>query len=132
MTVLFLCVGNSARSQIAEGLARTILPPGTVVLSAGSQPAGVVHELARRVLAEVGIDASRQTSKHVSTIDLDAVDLAVALCAEEECPVLPARVRRLDWSLPDPGYAPVPERLDAFRAVRDEIARRLQGLRTPP
>lgn len=127
--VLFLCVANSARSQIAEGLARTLAPPGTRVFSAGSEP-GVINPLAVRVLAEAGVDASGQHGKGLGAIPLDEIDLVVTLCAEEVCPLFPRPVRKLHWPLPDPARAEgtEEERLAAFRAVRDELSRRLPEL----
>ena len=88
--VLFLCVANSARSQIAEGLARRLAPRGTSVYSAGSEP-GTINPLAVRALAEVGVDASAQQSKGLDAIPLDEIDLVVTLCAEEVCPLFPVR-----------------------------------------
>ena len=128
-SILFLCVANSARSQIAEGLARRLAPPGVRVLSAGSEP-GTINPLAVRVLAEVGVDASSQHSKGLDAIPLDDVSLVVTLCAEEVCPLFPRPVRRLHWPLPDPARpgGTDAERLTAFRAVRDELAARLPAL----
>ncbi len=128
-SILFLCVANSARSQLAEGLARRVAPPGTRVYSAGSEP-GTIHPLAVRALAEVGIDASAQRSKGLDAVPLDAIDLVVTLCAEEVCPLFPRPVRREHWPLPDPARVAGDEaaRLAAFRAVRDELARRLGEL----
>ncbi len=128
-SILFLCVANSARSQIAEGLARRLAPPGTRVFSAGSEP-GVVHPLAIRALAEVGVDASAQRSKGLDAVPLDEIDLVVTLCAEEVCPLFPRPVRRVHWPLPDPARVEGDEaaRLAAFRAVRDDLARRIAGL----
>jgi arsenate reductase len=127
--VLFLCVANSARSQLAEGLARTLLPPDVKVWSAGSRPTGVRPE-AVAVLAEVGVDISGQRSKAVSEIPAAEVDTVITLCAEEECPVFLGSATRLHWGLPDPAAATGPEavRLDAYRAVRDELTRRLGAL----
>ena len=128
-SILFLCVANSARSQLAEGLARRLAPPGTRVYSAGSEP-GTIHPLAVRALAEVGVDASGQRSKGLDAIPLDAIDLVVTLCAEEVCPLFPRPVRKLHWPLADPARASGSdeERLAAFRAVRDELAARLPTL----
>lgn len=127
--LLFLCVANSARSQMAEGLARARFGGGVRVQSAGSAPSAV-NPLAARVMAEIGIDVSGQRSKHVETIDLATVDVVVTLCADEVCPVLPGEARRLHWPLPDPAAAAGSEgeRLDRFRSVRDEIAARLAQL----
>jgi arsenate reductase len=130
--ILFLCVANSARSQMAEGLARAHFGDAVHVQSAGSKPSSV-HPLAVAALAEVGIDLSRQRSKSVAEIDAGAVDLVVTLCAEEVCPVFPRRVRKIHWPLPDPAEEPATAEhpLDAFRAVRDELARRIAELDLP-
>jgi len=127
--LLFLCVANSARSQMAEGLARQRFGEAVNVQSAGSQPSRV-NPLAIRVLAEIGIDITRHRSKRVDEIDPATVDTVVALCAEEVCPVFLGRAKRLHWPLPDPAAAEGTgdERLEAFRRVRDEIARRIGGL----
>ena len=129
MSILFLCVANSARSQLAEGLARRMAPAGVRVHSAGSEP-GTINPLAIRVLAEVGVDASAQHSKGLDAIPLGDIDLVVTLCAEEVCPLFPRPVRKLHWPLPDPAKATGTdeERLAAFRAVRDELAARLPAL----
>ncbi len=128
--ILFLCVANSARSQLAEGLARAHFGGTARVLSAGATPAGV-NRLAVAALAEVGIDASSQTSKSVEAIDPSDVDLVVTLCAEQVCPAYPRRVRRLHWPLPDPTAVPPDDRLEAFRETRDELARRIADLELP-
>jgi arsenate reductase len=92
-----------------------------------------VNPLAIRALAEVGIDVAAQRSKSVTEIDPASVDLVVTLCAEEVCPVFPRRVRKLHWPLPDPAAGPPPSThpLDAFRDVRDELARRIAELELP-
>lgn len=100
-TILFMCVANSARSQMAEGLARDMMGAGVTVLSAGSAPA-TVNPYAIEAMAELGIDISGHRSKSVDEIDPAAIDLVVTLCAEEVCPVLPGRVRRLHWPIADP------------------------------
>jgi arsenate reductase len=128
-SLLFLCVANSARSQLAEGLARRLAPPGVAIHSAGSEP-GTINPLAVRVLAEVGVDASGQFSKGLDAIPLGEIDLVVTLCAEEVCPLFPSPVRKLHWPLQDPAKATGTDeqRLAAFRAVRDELAARLPAL----
>ncbi|MGH7589459.1 MAG: arsenate reductase ArsC [Gemmatimonadota bacterium] len=124
---LFLCVANSARSQMAEGLARRLAPSGTRIYSAGSEPASV-NPLAVRAMAEIGIDISHHRSKPVDEIPVDRVDVVVTLCAEEVCPVFPGSVRRLHWPIDDPARSggSEAERLEAFRRARDEIGRRLE------
>jgi arsenate reductase (thioredoxin) len=126
MSVLFLCVANSARSQLAEAIARH-LAPGLEFVSAGNAPTHVRPEVAR-VLDEVGIDAYGLRSKGVDEIPLDEITVAVTLCAEEVCPVLPKRVERLRWPLPDPSSAPRAESLEAFRATRDSLLSRIPRL----
>ncbi len=127
--LLFLCVGNSARSQMAEGLARRRFGDGINVQSAGSAPSRV-HPLAIRAMAEIGIDITRQRSKPVEEIDPATVDIVITLCADEVCPVFIGAARRIHWPLPDPVAAEGTgeERLAGFREVRDEIRRRLETL----
>ena len=122
--ILFLCVANSARSQMAEGVARSLAPAGVKISSAGSAPSKL-NPLAVRALSEIGIDASRQYSKSVTDIPPDDVEAVVTLCAEEECPVFLGTARRYHWGLPDPAGVNDEERLQAFRGVRDELKLRL-------
>ena len=127
--ILFLCVQNSARSQLAEGVARFLAPPEVTVSSAGSSPA-FVRPQAIQVLKEIGIDISGNRSKAIEEIDGGTVDAVITLCAEEVCPVFLGNAVRLHWSLPDPAMAPGDDaaRLNAFRATRDELFRRLKLL----
>ena len=124
--LLFLCVANSARSQMAEGIARSLAPAGVTVSSAGSKPSKV-NPLAIKALDEIGIDIRGHFSKSVDTIPPDGVEVVITLCAEEECPVFLGRARRIHWGLPDPGGAGLSEeeKLQSFRDVRDELKRRL-------
>ncbi len=124
--VLFLCVANSARSQMAEGIARSLAPAGVRVSSAGSQPSKV-NPLAIRALDEVGLDIRGHHSKSVETISPEGVDAVITLCAEEVCPVFLGKAKRVHWGLPDPAAAggSDEEGLQAFRDVRDELRRRL-------
>ncbi len=124
--VLFLCVANSARSQLAEGIARSLAPAGVTVSSAGSRPSRV-NPLAIRVLDEIGIDIRSHTSKSVDTVSPSGVDAVITLCAEEVCPVFLGKAHRVHWGLPDPAGAggSEAEQLPAFRNVRDELRRRL-------
>jgi thioredoxin type arsenate reductase len=127
--VLFLCVANSARSQMAEGIARFLAGPGLRVWSAGSDPTRVRPE-AIAVLKEIGIDISGQRSKAVAEIPAADVDTVITLCAEEACPVFLGKARRLHWALADPAAAEGSEeqRLAAFREVRDELRRRIAAV----
>ena len=129
--VLFLCVANSARSQMAEALARRRFGDAVTVQSAGSEPSRV-NPFAIRALQEVGVGADDLHSKHVSSIDPEPVDLVITLCAEEECPLFLGDAQRLDWSMPDPDLKDADvseeERLQAFRAARDAIAARIEVL----
>jgi thioredoxin type arsenate reductase len=125
--VLFLCVHNSARSQMAEGFARALAPPGVEVWSAGSDPRGV-NPLAIEVMREAGIDLSGHRSQRIDEVPWREADTIVTLCGEEVCPVVPGPVRRIHWPLPDPATAPEPERLEAFRRARDQIRWRVASM----
>lgn len=129
--ILFLCVANSARSQMAEGLARALIGGDTEVLSAGSRPSKV-NPYAIEAMAELGIDISTHRSKPVEEIDPAGLDAVITLCAEEVCPVLPGRVRRLHWPIPDPASSdPAISAEDMrrrFRAARDQIRERIGAL----
>ncbi len=128
---MFLCVANSARSQMAEGLAREVLGPSVRVQSAGSQPSSV-NRFAIEVMREIGIDISAQRSKSVDTIDAASVDTVVTLCAEEVCPVFLGNVRRIHWPIEDATSADPSltrdQNLVRFRKARDEIRARLETL----
>jgi len=129
--ILFLCVANSARSQMAEGLARDLYGAGVTVESAGSAPSRV-NPFAIRAMAEAGIDLDSHSSKSVNTIDPEGVDLVITLCAEEECPVFLGNAERRSWAMPDPDrkneVLSDEERLVHFRTARDAILARLQAL----
>ena len=130
-SLLFLCVANSARSQMAEGLARRRFGSRAKVQSAGTRP-GRVNPYAVEVMAELGIDLGEHRSKSVDEIDPAQVDTVITLCAEEVCPVWLGAAKRLHWPLPDPASDDpklTPEDLrDRFRNARDEIDRRLAEL----
>lgn len=125
--ILFLCVANSARSQMAEGIARTLAPRGIEVMSAGSMPSRV-NPLAIEALREIGIDISGHSSKSVDTIERARVRTVITLCAEEVCPVFLGNAERLHWPHSDPAAATGSdeERLASFRRVRDQIRDRLR------
>ncbi len=124
--LLFLCVANSARSQMAEGIARSLAPAGVTISSAGSAPSRV-NPLAIRALDEIGLDIRSQVSKSVESISPSSVDAVITLCAEEVCPVFLGKARRFHWGLPDPAtvVGTDDERLQSFRDVRDELRDRL-------
>jgi arsenate reductase len=128
---LFLCVANSARSQMAEGLARSLAPEGVTVASAGSEPSHVRPE-AIQALAELDIDLSGHHSKSVNDIPPASVEAVITLCAEEVCPVWLGEAVRVHWGLPDPAAVEGEGRLDAFRAARDELRRRFTLLFRAP
>ena len=127
--VLFLCTGNSARSQMAEDLLRYLAGDRFEVASAGVSPTQVRPE-AIEVMGEVGIDISQQRSKAVDDVDRE-FDYVITVCdnANEQCPVFPGRTNRLHWSFDDPASAQGDElaRLAVFHRVRDEISERLRS-----
>ncbi len=123
-SILFLCVANSARSQMAEGLGRMIFGDRMSVMSAGSEPSKV-NAYAIEVMREVGVDLTAHHSKSVQTIDPAGVETVITLCAEEVCPVFLGKARRLHWPIPDPASkdpsVPREEMLARFRTARDTI-----------
>lgn len=125
--ILFLCVANSARSQMAEGLARAVAPEGFEIYSAGSTPARV-SPFAVDVMRELGIDISSHRSKSVNDIPAERIGTAITLCAEEVCPVFPGDVKRLAWPFDDPASAAGTneEIRERFRQVRDGIRAKVQ------
>lgn len=129
-SVLFLCVANSARSQMAEGLGRMIFADRATVQSAGSQPSQV-NPYAIEVMRELGADLTSHTSKSVDSIDPASVDTVITLCAEEVCPVFLGKAHRLHWPIPDPASPdpsiPRDEMLRRFRAARDTIRGKLEA-----
>ena len=130
MNILFLCVANSARSQMAEGLARNIFGKTITVYSAGSKPS-FVHPMAIKVMAEIGIDISNRFSKSVSAIDLSKIDMVITLCAEEVCPFVTSKIERMHWPLPDPASPCGDEeaQLVQFRNIRDILIEKIKDLK---
>lgn len=122
--ILFLCVANSARSQMAEGLARMMFGERQPVMSAGSDPS-TVNPYAVEVMRELGVDLSTHHSKSVQAIDPATIGTVITLCAEEVCPVFLGEARRLHWPIPDPASKdPATSRnemLIRFRAARDTL-----------
>ncbi|MEN8374719.1 MAG: arsenate reductase ArsC [Gemmatimonadota bacterium] len=121
--LLFVCVENSCRSQMAEGFARAVGGESLEALSAGSRPSGAVNERAIAFMAERGVDLSTHRSRSIDEVASGVFDAVVTMGCGDACPHVPAD-RRLDWDLPDP------KELDdaGFRAVRDEIERRVLEL----
>jgi arsenate reductase len=128
--ILFLCVANSARSQMAEGLARMIFGDRATVQSAGSEPS-VVNPYAIEVMREIGADLTTHHSKSVQTIDPATVSTVITLCAEEVCPVFLGDGRRLHWPIPDPASKDTAlsrdELLLRFRTARDTLRAKLEA-----
>ncbi len=130
-SVLFLCTGNSCRSQMAEGYLRHLGKGQVQALSAGIEAHGK-NPRAIAIMAEDGVDISGQESTRLGDDMLQGVDLVVTVCghADEHCPVLPSGIRRLHWPLPDPAKATGSEEeiLQQFRSVRDDVRRRVRTL----
>ena len=125
--ILILCTGNSCRSHMAEGILRAAAGEVIRVASAGSKPAGYVHPLAIKALAEIGIDISGHRSKHLDEFLSQNVETAITVCgkADQVCPTFPGQVNRHHWGFDDPAHATgtEEEQMTVFRRVRDEIAR---------
>jgi arsenate reductase len=125
--ILVLCTGNSCRSHLAEGILRKALGEGFRVASAGSKPAGYVHPLAIKAMAEIGIDISGHHSKHLSEFLNQPVETVITVCgnADQACPMFPGQVNRYHWGFDDPAHATgtEEEQMAVFRRVRDEIRR---------
>ncbi len=131
--VIILCTGNSARSQMAEGLLRSLAHESAKdveVVSAGTAPSRV-NPLAIQAMQERGIDISAHRSKHVSEFQGQPFDVVITVCdnAAEHCPVFPGKAERIHWSFPDPAavQGSEEEKLEAFRRVRDGLEERLDG-----
>ncbi|OFW53077.1 MAG: arsenate reductase [Actinobacteria bacterium RBG_13_35_12] len=122
--ILFLCTGNSCRSQMAEGFAKKMLSKDLKIFSAGVEPKRI-HPIAVKVMQEVGIDISQQRSKNISEVPIDKIDLVVTLCgdAAESCPVFPGKVKKIHWAIEDPAKVQGSEEeiTKVFRKIRDNI-----------
>jgi arsenate reductase (thioredoxin) len=123
MNVLFVCIQNAGRSQMAEALFERAAGGEHEARSAGSRPAERVHPEVIEAMAEVGVDLSDRTPRGLDRIDLEWADLVVTMGCGDECPVLPGK-RYVDWNLQDPTGQPVEE----VRAIRDEIEQRVASL----
>jgi arsenate reductase len=128
-TVLFVCTGNRARSQMGEGLLRHLGGERFEVHSAGTRPSGLAAETIQ-VMREIGIDVSMQRSQHVDEFAGTNFDYVITVCddAKEACPVFPGS-HQVHWSIEDPSdtYARGGTLVDAFRVARDELQRRIEG-----
>ena len=126
MNILFLCVANSARSQMAEGLAKSMFGKEHNIQSAGSIPSGEVHPSAVIAMDDIGIDIRDQHSKSTDDLDkdfIDNLDFAITLCAEEVCPVLPSKAVSLHWMNEDPANVSYSEKQlkTSFSNTRDNL-----------
>jgi arsenate reductase len=134
LSILFMCVANSARSQLAEGLARKMFPDA-VIQSAGSHP-GKLNPFAVTVMKEIGLDISKHYSKSVDELSprfLVELNYVITLCAEEVCPVLVSKAKKLHWPHPDPvTKEPLldAEALKRFREARDSISKKLEAFKS--
>ena len=124
-SILILCTGNSCRSHMAEGILRAAAGDIITVHSAGSNPAGYVHPQAIAALAEIGIDISAHTSKHMNDFLKRNIDTVITVCgkADQACPMFPGQVHRYHWGFDDPAHATgTEEEIEkAFRLARDQI-----------
>lgn len=123
--ILILCTGNSCRSHLAEGILREAIGTAYEVASAGSKPAGYVHPLAVKAMAEIGLDISAHHSKHLDEFLSQPVETVITVCgnADQVCPMFPGQVNRHHFPFDDPAHATgtESEQLAVFRRVRDEI-----------
>ena len=131
MNILFLCVGNSARSQIAEGLAKSMMGPEYNIQSAGSQPSGSVHKNAISTMKEIGIDISDYESKSLEDLDMDFIndiDYIITLWAEEFCPTLNNKATKIHWANEDPDNDSYSDQQleKEFRRTRENIFKLLK------
>ncbi|MFK7827763.1 MAG: arsenate reductase ArsC [Oligoflexales bacterium] len=133
LRILFLCVANSARSQMAEGIAKQLFndDKSTKIYSAGTQPS-TIHPCAIEVLSEIGINAQEQHSKSVNEFMEVEVDWVITLCQEESCPVLQGPAKKLHWPMPDPVEpdSSIEQIQLNFRQVRDMIKIKLEQFKS--
>ena len=126
--ILFICTGNTCRSQIAEGLLRSMSPEHYEVFSAGSQPSEV-HPMSIVVMQEIGIDISNHTSDPISNYLNKKIDTVITVCdnAKQICPNFPGKVEKIHWNIEDPfrGWSLDSKDLDNFRKIREEIRERI-------
>ena len=130
MNILFLCTGNSCRSQMAQAIWQNAGNSEWVAVSAGSRPSGYVHPLALKSIEELGLSVDGLESKSVELFVGDQIDLAVTVCdhAKEACPVLPGVARTVHWPFEDPAdvTGTDDEKIIQFRKIRDQIKNRIE------
>ena len=130
--ILFLCTGNSCRSQMAEGFARKMLSKNVKIFSAGLEPKGV-HPIVIKVMQEVGVDISKQKSKNISEIPLAKINMVITLCGDttESCPIFPGKVKRVHWEIEDPDKCQGSDKEIAkvFRKVRGKIKSHIEQIK---
>src|SRR5215475_2846365 len=130
-SILFLCTGNAARSQMAEALARIDYPDLVAPVSAGSRPAGFVHPMAIQAIRDLGVVIEKARSKSAAEFYDTPLDLVVTVCdsAAADCPAWPAARHIVHWSVEDPSFVTGDSaRLEAFRATRDDLRQRIDAL----
>ena len=129
--IIFICTGNACRSQIAEGLMRSLADDKFEVYSAGAHPTKV-HPAAIKVMSEVGVDISFHTSDPISFFINESMDIVVTVCdnANKVCPVFPGKVERIHWSVEDPfnDWNSTSEDLINFRKTREDLTKRIKNL----
>jgi arsenate reductase len=127
--VLFLCTRNAARSQMAEGWARRLFPPGIRIWSGGTEPTETLDPRAVTVMQEAGIDISKQRPKPASDVPLGDIDTVVNLCADQSCAAFSSDLRHESWEVIDPADATGSEQeiLNVYRQVRDEIRQKVEA-----
>lgn len=121
--VLFVCMQNAGRSQMAEALFNRVAEGRAIARSGGTQPAGSIHPEVALVLEEIGADTSKLRPKDLGPEVTNGVDFVVTMGCGDECPVIPG-ARVVDWDIPDPADQPV----DTVRAIRDDISERVEAL----
>ncbi|MBI2104065.1 MAG: arsenate reductase ArsC [Candidatus Omnitrophica bacterium] len=122
-SILFVCVANSCRSQMAEAMAKSLGRAGWDIWSAGSRPSGQIHPIAAQLVAELGLDLSGHRSKGLADIPRRTWDYVVTMGCGDACPAVPAR-QRIDWEVPDPVAMP----LEEARRVRDQLGASVRAL----
>jgi len=130
--ILFVCVENKARSQMAEGLARHFLGHQFDIFSAGSHPAPQIDPIVRSVMAEIGVDISKQKPKSLSDIDLTQISLVITLSDDQHCPVISSEIKKQHWEVMDPSGSLLSGllKLRRYRKLRDDIKKKVLELRS--